>query len=153
LLPLCAKLASRAKAQASLRTPGRPSGAPHNRQFPYWESRGNRLFAHIALTPTSVCTHQMLDLQAWQAHDACMGVQYTIRGISDRLDKKIREFAANEGKSLNEALLDLLKSGTGLAEEKISYTDLDHLAGSWVSDPEFDKAIEEMDHIDPELWK
>jgi hypothetical protein len=82
-----------------------------------------------------------------------MSVQYTIRGIPDRLDKKIRDLAAGEGKSLNEAVLDILKSGTGLTEEQINYTDLDHLAGSWINDPEFDKAIEEMDRIDPELWK
>jgi hypothetical protein len=87
------------------------------------------------------------------AYDACMGIQYTIRGISDRLDKKIRELAAHEGKSLNEAVLSILESGTGVTEEPISYQDLDHLAGSWINDPEFDKAIEEMDRIDPVLWK
>jgi hypothetical protein len=30
---------------------------------------------------------------------------------------------------------------------------LDDLAGTWVHDPEFDKAIEEMHRVDPELWK
>ena len=28
------------------------------------------------------------------------------------------------------------------------YSDLDHLAGRWIDDPEFDKAIEEMDVVD-----
>jgi hypothetical protein len=82
-----------------------------------------------------------------------MSTQYAIRGISSRLDKKIREIASNEGKSLNETVLEILKSGAGLSEDPIKYTDLDYLAGSWVNDPEFDKAIEEMDRIDPELWK
>jgi hypothetical protein len=82
-----------------------------------------------------------------------MNTQYTIRGISGRLDKKIREIASTEGKSLNETVLGILKSGVGLSENPVRYTDLDCLAGSWVHDPEFDKAIEEMDRIDPELWK
>jgi hypothetical protein len=82
-----------------------------------------------------------------------MNTQYTIRGISSRLDLKIREIASNEGKSLNETVLEILESGAGLSENPIKYTDLDYLAGSWVHDPEFDKAIEEMDRIDPELWK
>lgn len=30
---------------------------------------------------------------------------------------------------------------------------MDDLAGTWVDDPEFDKAIEEQHRIDPELWK
>jgi hypothetical protein len=95
----------------------------------------------------------MLDAHALQAYNAYMSTQYTIRGIPSRLDKKIREIASNEGKSLNETVLEILKSGAGLSENSIKYTDLNYLAGSWVSDPEFDKAIEEMDRIDPELWK
>lgn len=82
-----------------------------------------------------------------------MSMQYTIRGISDRLDKKIRELASSEGKSLNETILEILESGAGLSQNQVRYTDLDHLVGSWIHDPEFDKAIEEMDRIDPELWK
>ena len=43
--------------------------------------------------------------------------------------------------------------GLGLSNEKIYYYDLDDLAGTWVQDPAFDKAIEEMDQIDADLWK
>jgi hypothetical protein len=95
----------------------------------------------------------MLDVHASQAYNAYMNTQYTIRGISSRLDKKIREIASKEGKSLNETVLGILESGAGLSENPIKYKDLDYLAGSWVHDPGFDKAIEEMDRIDPELWK
>jgi hypothetical protein len=84
----------------------------------------------------------MLDVHASQAYKACMNTQYTIRGISSRLDEKIREIASNEGKSLNETVLEILKSGTGISGNPIKYKDLDYLAGSWVHDPEFDKAIE-----------
>jgi hypothetical protein len=40
-----------------------------------------------------------------------------------------------------------------LTGEEIVYHDLDDLAGTWVDDPEFDKAIEEQHKVDPELWK
>jgi plasmid stability protein len=80
-------------------------------------------------------------------------IQYTIRGISDRMDTFIRERAAREGKSLNETVLDALKAGLGLSGDQVRYADLDDLAGTWVNDPEFDRAIAEMDRVDPELWK
>jgi plasmid stability protein len=80
-------------------------------------------------------------------------IQYTIRGVSDRLDARIREGASKEGKSLNEAVLEILKTGLGINENQVRYTDLDDLAGTWVNDPEFDRAIEEMDRVNPELWK
>ena len=35
----------------------------------------------------------------------------------------------------------------------IRYDDLDDLAGSWVQDLEFDKALAEMDNVDESLWK
>jgi plasmid stability protein len=80
-------------------------------------------------------------------------IQYTIRGIPARLDAHIRSRAAKEHKSLNEAVLEIMKAGSGLAGEAVRHSDLDDLAGSWVNDPEFDRAIEEMDRVDPELWK
>jgi len=69
------------------------------------------------------------------------------------LDKRLRERAAKERKSLNQTALEALKAGIGLTENPVRYRDLDDLAGTWVNDPEFDRAIEGMDRIDPELWK
>ena len=80
-------------------------------------------------------------------------MQYTIRGIPERLDKAIRKLAAKDGKSINETVLDALKAGVGFSESSIRYSDLDDLVGSWVDDPEFDRAIQEMHRVDPELWK
>lgn len=33
------------------------------------------------------------------------------------------------------------------------YHDLDFLIGTWVEDPEFDKAMEEFEQIEPEYWE
>ena len=79
--------------------------------------------------------------------------QYTIRGIPERLDARLREKAAEYGTSINEAALDALSKGVGLEGELIVYHDLDDLAGTWVQDEEFDKALESMDQVDTDLWK
>ncbi len=93
-------------------------------------------------------------MHAYYAYNECMkAIQYTIRGVGERLDACIRERAAREGKSLNETVLGVLKAGLGIEESVVRYKDLDDLAGTWVHDPEFDRAIQEMDRIDPELWK
>ena len=80
-------------------------------------------------------------------------IQYTIRGIPARLDARIRERALKEGRPLNEILVEALKVGVGLSGSPVRYADLDDLAGTWINDPEFDRAIQEMHQVDPELWK
>ena len=36
--------------------------------------------------------------------------------------------------------------------QEVVHHDLDDLAGSWVKDPAFDKALRGMDHVDMKLW-
>ncbi len=80
-------------------------------------------------------------------------MQYTLRGIPRRLNDAIRRKARQEGSSLNQAALDAMARGLGLAEDQPVYHDLDDLAGTWVDDPAFDEAVREMDSVDPDLWK
>ena len=54
---------------------------------------------------------------------------------------------------MNEIVVEALKAGIGLSGSPVRHTDLDDLAGTWVNDPEFDRAIQEMNRVDPELWK
>lgn len=81
------------------------------------------------------------------------GKQYTIRNVPERLDQCLRESAARYGTSLNEAALAALSHGAGLEGEPIMHHDLDDLAGTWVPDEAFDKAVADMDSVDTELWK
>lgn len=67
-----------------------------------------------------------------------------------RLDEIARRIARREGKSPNEMLMAALRKGLGMTEHSVRYSDLDDLVGTWVHDPEFDRA---MDRIDAELWK
>lgn len=95
-----------------------------------------------------------LELHALGAYIACMNrTQYTIRGVSAQVDAALRRKAEKEKVSLNEAALKVLAKGLGVAETPSEYHDLDELAGTWVDDPEFDKAIADMDQVDEGLWE
>jgi hypothetical protein len=96
-------------------------------------------------------------MPAHTAYTACMKkkapLQYTIRGVSSSLDRKLRERAIKENKSLNEVTVSTLERALGVTGDSIRYDDLDDLAGTWVSDPAFDKAVKSLHKIDTELWK
>ena len=80
-------------------------------------------------------------------------MQYTVRGIPRKVDDALRRKARQEGLSLNQATVQAIAHGLGLAGEQTLYHDLDDLAGTWVDDPAFDAALREMDSVDPDLWR
>ncbi len=80
-------------------------------------------------------------------------VQYTIRDVPLYVNETLRQKAKAEGKSLNQVAVEALTAGAGLGDKPVKHRDLDHLAGTWVEDPEFDAIIRDMDRIDPEMWK
>ena len=97
-----------------------------------------------------------IDMQANNAFIVGMNerqIQYTLRKVPLRIDQALRQRAKAEQKSLNEVTLQVIERGLGLAAETMRHNDLDDLAGTWVDDPEFDRAVEEMDQVDPELWQ
>jgi hypothetical protein len=85
------------------------------------------------------------------AYNTCM--QYTIRNIPDYLDAALRTSAREQGKSLNEVVVQALVRGAGLGDQRIKRRDLSDIVGTWVEDPAFDEAIAEQDTIDEEMWK
>jgi hypothetical protein len=80
-------------------------------------------------------------------------MQYTIRNVPKRLDAMLRDRAKKEGKSLNEMVIEALARAMGFSKEPIRRRDLSGVAGTWVEDPEFDRAIEDQDRIDEDLWR
>ncbi len=82
----------------------------------------------------------------------------TIRGIDASVSTKLKMFAKNEGKSVNQLVLDIIKQNIGMQKKKKytkKYDDLDHLFGSW-TDTEFSRiqaAVNDQRKIDMELWK
>ena len=80
-------------------------------------------------------------------------MQYTIRNIPRALDAMLRDRARKEGRSLNETVIEALARAMGFSREPVRSRDLSSIAGSWIEDPEFDRAIEDQDRIDEDLWR
>jgi hypothetical protein len=80
-------------------------------------------------------------------------MQYTLRKIPRDVDKALRQKARKEGRSLNEIAVEALTRGAGVDRQIVKNHDLDFAIGTWVEDPEFEKAITDQRRIDSELWK
>ena len=98
----------------------------------------------------------MLVVQAERAYTAGKmkkgDKQYTIRQVPERLDQRLREVADEYGTSLNAVALQAMGRGLGLEGSQVLNHDLDDLAGTWVPDEAFDRAMQDMDRVDPEMW-
>ena len=80
-------------------------------------------------------------------------IQYTIRSVPKDVDEALRKDCIREGCSLNYAVVEALRKGAGVAGEPPIFHDLDFLSGTWVKDEACEKALEEFDRIDEELWR
>lgn len=80
----------------------------------------------------------------------------TIRGVDPILAKVLQKRALENGESANMVILKILRKELGLYQQSIfkTYFDLDHLAGTWDKKhaSEFEKNIEPLSKIDPEMW-
>jgi hypothetical protein len=81
--------------------------------------------------------------------------QYTVRDVSEATDLRLREAAALEDISLNQAVLRALERGLGLAEEPVRYRSLRGLVRQTdkVDQKAWAAALESMDKVNPEDWK
>ena len=85
--------------------------------------------------------------------------QLTLSGFDKELTDRIRHFANQEGISLNQAALRLLRVGAGLKQSKNSGdtvgSSLDHLIGTWTLEETeaFNSAVKELEQIDESMWK
>ena len=73
--------------------------------------------------------------------------------------KETVKTAQNEGISLNQAVLRLLRKGAGLSERKetpdVVGSSLDHFIGTWsaMEAEEIERAIADFEEIDETMWK
>jgi hypothetical protein len=79
--------------------------------------------------------------------------QYTIRGISEKIDDMVREQAQKYEKSLNSLLVDALARGLGAGDEPALCHDMDDLIGTWIDDEQFNRAIAAFETVDEDLWR
>jgi hypothetical protein len=85
--------------------------------------------------------------------------QLTVRGFDPELERRLRQLADEEGLSLSQAALRLLRRGAGL--EPVPERDrriggaLDRYFGVWSEEEraEFDRALEDLERVDEELWR
>ena len=81
----------------------------------------------------------------------------TIRGLEPILIDKMKKFAKQQNKSLNQFVVETLMLHMGMKKEKkftAEYHDLDHLFGRW-SEKEFNRIQGKIDSerkTDKELW-
>ena len=80
-------------------------------------------------------------------------VQYTIRAIPGDVDCVLRKNCVREGCSLNNYVIDTLRKGAGLADTPQLLHDLDFISGTWVKDAACERALEEFNRIDEDMWK
>ena len=84
--------------------------------------------------------------------------QLTIRGLDERLERRLRELATEQRISLNRAALALMRRGAGLSNRRESAgtvgSALDKFIGVWSEEDEAEllRALEPLEQIDPELW-
>jgi hypothetical protein len=78
--------------------------------------------------------------------------QYTIRGIPEAVDARLKTRARESGESLNQFLLRVLEAEAGYRSASRPKRDLSFLAGSLSKDPALDDALEAFDRIEPEVW-
>lgn len=80
-------------------------------------------------------------------------MQYTIRKVPRLVDAELRRRAQAQRRSLNEVALEALARGAGLSGERKKQRDLEDVAGTWLKDREFDRALASQDTIDEEQWR
>lgn len=82
-------------------------------------------------------------------------IQYTVRDVSEATDLRVRETAALEDISLNQAALRALERGLGLAEEPVRYRSLRKLVetGGKVDRKSWAGVLASQDKVNPEDWK
>ena len=82
----------------------------------------------------------------------------TIRGIDPNVDTRLKQTASEQGKSVNQLILEIIRKSLGMEKEKTfsrEYSDLDDLFGKW-NDEEYDAVQGKIDRervIDRELWE
>ena len=81
-------------------------------------------------------------------------VQYTVRDVPEEVDGLLRESAALEGVSLNQATLRALERGLGSERQPVRYRTLRQMiTQNKVSTKAWQAALQEQDQTNPEDWK
>ena len=79
----------------------------------------------------------------------------TVRNLPARVAEAVRAESRRRGLSLNQTVIELLAAATGVGHDPAATNGLEQLAGTWSEDEfdQFEAALNDMSHIDDELWR
>ena len=79
---------------------------------------------------------------------------FNLRGIPAEVMTVLKREAKRLGTSVNVLILKMIERGLGFSCKKITFHDLDHLAGSWsrAEEKAFEENTKQFEKIDKELW-
>lgn len=80
----------------------------------------------------------------------------TIRGLDDETTRALKRTAEQKGLSVNGLVVHIIRESLGIEKAgKRSFTDLDHLAGTWSEKEyrEFERNTSSFEAIETRLWK
>ncbi len=82
-------------------------------------------------------------------------IQHTIRDVPEAVDSRLRQRATSEEISLNQAALQAMERGLGMAGQPIRYRSLHSLRQKPedVDHASWSDALAQMDRVNPEDWK
>jgi hypothetical protein len=76
-----------------------------------------------------------------------------VDNLPPALSEALAKIARDEGRTLQDVAIDALKRGLRVADNSSDPIDLTDIVGTWVEDPEFDRAMQAFETIDSEIWK
>lgn len=79
--------------------------------------------------------------------------QYTIRGVSPKLNRALRKRAKMSGKSFNQTVLEALNQQVFHSNSSTGEESFDWLFGAKTLDYKFDQAIDEISRVDDKDWQ
>lgn len=81
--------------------------------------------------------------------------QYTIRNVPGDLDARLRAISTRQKRSLNQVIIDQLKTSLQPHKSRVARTnhDFDDLIGKWEPDEEFDKLLADQRVVDARDWQ
>lgn len=80
----------------------------------------------------------------------------TIRGLDEETTRALKRAAEKKGLSVNGLVVRIIRESLGFDKgKKTTYTDLDHLSGTWTEKEyrEFERNTSPFEVIDENLWK
>jgi len=79
----------------------------------------------------------------------------TLHGLDEDLDRRLRQKAREEGRSINKTAKDLLRKSLGIAKDRPDHrADFADLFGTWSNGDvsEFERATSSLRKVDAEDW-